>query len=427
MPRSIYIFGILIFCVVHGISYAQPADSLQFNSKSTLLQKLDSLQQEIDLIRTQLETDTAKPDSVKGIDNLLRGKSPDSTLLIEDQRSRRKRVDELLEEYMKRPGVVNFNGDATAIFQTQKLEDEYVTTATGSYDLFVASRLGERTLFFINLEAIGGDGPNANIQSFSSLNEDAGSTQTADGLDRMHVLEVWTEFAALGDALNFTVGKIDLTNYFDNNYVANDETSQFISGAFVNSAALAIPGNRPGFRMRAEIRRKFFLQAGVISRDNSGNNIFDNLFTIVSTGFRLGLTEKINCTYRIYGYFFGKNNEARGIGFSLDQPVSSRFDLFGRWTYNNSETAAIFGLENSWSTGIQWKTSFLKQSLRMAAAFGVNHATSELLLRERIFEFYIRQQLNRWTFVSSHLQIIDNAAGMNESYTILGIRTQFNF
>jgi hypothetical protein len=39
----------------------------------------------------------------------------------------------------------------------------------------------------------------------------------------------------------FTPGKGDLTNYFDTNAVANDETSQFLSSGLVNSVAVTFP------------------------------------------------------------------------------------------------------------------------------------------------------------------------------------------
>ena len=86
-----------------------------------------------------------------------------------------------------------------------------------------------------------------NLQKqLSSLNGDAGSTQSDDGFDRIVVNEAWTEFLFLDDIFTVTAGKIDLTNYFDNNAVANDENSQFITGALINNTAFVVPSNSPG-------------------------------------------------------------------------------------------------------------------------------------------------------------------------------------
>lgn len=71
-------------------------------------------------------------------------------------------------------------------------------------------------LLFIDIEAIGGNGPSYFTESFSDPNGDSGSQQGMDGIDRLNVLEAWAEFNALQGSINITAGKIDLTNYFDN-------------------------------------------------------------------------------------------------------------------------------------------------------------------------------------------------------------------
>ena len=218
-----------VFILISALQ-AQTPDSSRTTHIQQLQTKLDSLQIEIDRLRENAANPGDSRMDTTQFDAFLAA-PVDTSTRINNQRSRRSRLDALLEDYMQQPGIINFNGNATAILQGSVSEQENIATTTGSFDLFVATNLGAQTLLFIDLEAIGGNGPNENINSFTTLNDDAGSTRTGDGFDRMHVLEAWVEFSAFRDAAKLTAGKIDLTNYFDNNAVANDETAQFISGA----------------------------------------------------------------------------------------------------------------------------------------------------------------------------------------------------
>lgn len=415
-----------VLIIVSCIS-AQEADSSQAEQYRLLETKLDSLQQEISNLQAEIGDNITTADSFQAMNGLLADEAADTVGKIDDQRSRRRRLDALLEKYMKRPGVINFNGDATMILQGSFEEKENIATATGSFDLFVATRLGKQTLLFLDLEAIGGNGPNQNYETFTALNGDAGSTATGDGFDRMHVLEAWVEFSALRGAANFTVGKIDLTNYFDNNAVANDETSQFITGAFVNSAGLPVPGNTPGVRLRTDIKNQLFLQVGVVSTDNSGNRILERLFKIASTGFRLNMGRGVSGTYHVYGYLHEDANNAGGWGFSADQPTFLGIAFFGRWNKNVTELSNYWGIESAWSIGSKFETHILKQLLRVGVAYGTIKPVEKSLLKEHVTEIYVRHQLNRWTHISPHLQIVNNHAGSTENLLVLGFRTQFDF
>jgi len=103
----------------------------------------------------------------------------------------------------------------------------------------------------------------------------------------LSVNEAWVEVAPFDGDLTITSGKIDLSNYFDNNGVANDETSQFLSGAFVNSAALPFPGTSPGIRVRTTLAGVLYLQAALGNVDNTADRLFSDLFKIGSLGFKI--------------------------------------------------------------------------------------------------------------------------------------------
>lgn len=404
----------------------QGQDGKATNYDQRLLSKLDSLQNALDSLRVVVEkADTESPDS--SADRALADAAENIIGGLADQRSRRIRLDALLEEYMQRPGVINFNGSASAILQGSFAERQDIATATGSFDLFLATRLGGQALFFVDLEAIGGDGPDENHDTFTTLNGDAGSTQTGDGLDRLHVLEAWMEFSAFGGATKATVGKIDLTNYFDLNAVANDETTQFYSGLFVNSAALPVPGNTPGFRLLAEWNNRLFFQVAAASGDNSGNRIFDRLFKIASAWLSIAPGSDFNGAYRVYGYLDGDFDDAAGYGVSIDQAVGEDITLFGRWNRNDNRTSRFFGIKSAWSAGGQLEILFLKRVCVIGAAFGVTQPDKNQLLNERVWEAYVHHHISDWTQISPHLQFVENAAGSGDNLLIFGLRTQFDF
>lgn len=208
----------------------------------------------------------------------------------QDRLSRRKRVDALLRVINQRPGQVRFNGDATAIVQASVKGKPNIRVATGSMDLLAHTNFGDNVILFVDLEAIGGNGPLPYTHSVTNLNADAGSTQSPDGIDRLNVLEAWTDFTILGGILQATAGKIDLTNYFDNNAFANDETMQFITDAFVNGAAFAVPSNSPGLRVRTTLFGRFSVRAALAKTENTGVDITRGLYRIGELGIRFSPT-----------------------------------------------------------------------------------------------------------------------------------------
>ncbi len=342
----------------------------------------------------------------------------------EDQRSKRKRVDALLKAISARPGQLRFNGGATAILQWNPRFSNRFSTGTGSFDIFAHTSFGEQTLLFFDFEAVGGNGPNQHVSTIGSLNADAGSTQDSDGLDRLHVLEAWAEFSLLNEHVTITAGKIDLTNYFDNNAVANDETSQFLSGAFVNSNALPTPGSTPGVRFRTGILDLIYLQAALVSVDNSGDNVFSDLFKIGSMGFKILPETQWEANLRLYGYLHPSAQNRGGYGLSYDQELSDEIMLFGRWNRNERLLADRFLIKDAWSAGGRYRTHLGENRFVIGLAYGETRPV--FTRKEQLAELYARFQLNKWSFLSPHLQWLRPSGG-GEALTVLGVRTQFNF
>ncbi len=429
-PAARYIFILFpLFAIAAGTRLAaQEVDTTNILRAVELEGQLDSLRQSLRIVNAELQTMKAKLAEGTDIEKLLESMNGgEEEAVPEDQRSKRKRLDGLLKAISERPGQLRFNGGVTTIIQGNPRRRDRFSTATGSLDIFAHTSFGKGTLLFFDFEVIGGNGPAGRNARLGSLNADAGSTQDLQGFDRLSVLEAWGEFSLLDDGFVVTAGKIDLTNYFDNNGVANDETAQFISGPFVNSSALPAPGNSPGIRFRTTILDRFYLQAGLASVDNSGDHIFAEIVKMGSVGFKLLPDTDTEGNIRIYGYLHPEAGDGSGYGTSVDQALGGGVTLFGRWNRNNASLAGWFGVEKAWSAGGRFVTSVSGRKLVTAAAFGETYAAPAPSVKEQLFEGYVRLHLNRWAHISAHLQAIRFAPGAPHDVIIAGVRSQFNF
>lgn len=420
---------ILGFCILltTGSSFGQDTTDIKYQLKY-LSDRIDSLESiiKVNSFANYIKKDSARLSEDKNINpDLLESLTSFLSFDEEIQSSKRKRINDILGALRSAPGVLNFRGDATSSVQWKSGPGNF-STAVASFDIFAFSQLGDNIKFFANIEAIGGNGPNEQVNSFSGLNGDAGSTQVGVGLDLMHILEAWAEFEFLSGWFNITIGKIDLTNYFDINAVANDETLQFLSDPFVNSAALPVPQNSAGIKLNAKLANLIFFQVACASEDNSGNDIFNQLFKIVSTGLQANFGEGFNGEYHIYAYKSGIEKDAAGFGISVSQSFNG-LRVFGRWNSNNLEYSKIFPHKNYWSTGLDLDVSSIINGTKFGLAVGKINPFNKSLKDELISELYIRYQFNDWIYVSPHIQMVQNAAGLESEYFIIGFRSHFTF
>ncbi len=135
------------------------------------------------------------------------------------------------EEFQKRVNVaISGTGIVQHIAESLESATKKQTFAQGSIDVYLLSRPFINTLFFIDIESQGGQGPDSSIPNQSVLNNDTTSLPGVVQTDQVRLREAWLQKTAMSQKIQFIIGKIDLTNYFDRNRVANEETSQFITG-----------------------------------------------------------------------------------------------------------------------------------------------------------------------------------------------------
>src|SRR5581483_5192928 len=192
--------------------------------------------------------------------------------------SRRESLAEKIAGELEQSQRLKFGGSARGILQgVIGTDDRDQLLATGAVDLYFFTAPLPKSTFLIDLESLGGRGPDQVVGSLSRLNREA---DTLGVTDDVKVREAWLLQQFWDDRLYLVGGKIDLTNYFDQNGVANDETTAFLNSSLVNNPLLAQPVNGPGaavlFNPRGDLGGRF----GIQSSDGSGRHVAEKVYAI---------------------------------------------------------------------------------------------------------------------------------------------------
>jgi hypothetical protein len=416
---------IMLFQII--IIHSQEKNKPQVGKYSQIQVKIDSLQQQIKEIEDQIKKGEGRqPGNPNRKGPRKCGRRRGRLNTIWSQRYRYQLVNDAMESSQEF-GELTLNGSAVVSFQSLFDNPGQSSNAVGSFDLFLRTRLSQQVRLFFDFEVIGGNGPVMGTAPLSNLNGDAGSTQSKDCLDRINLLEAWAEFEILPSKLKIHGGKIDLTNYFDNNRVANDENSQFLGDMFVNSASLAAPVNTPGLRLQLTPIQCLNLQAGVVSIDNSGDSLLVNLFKIGSFGYKFFANTNYEAILRIYGYEHYLNQSALGWGASYDGLIGNKVKYFLRYGINSKGLSSNFPVGSAWSGGGEYWCSLFGKALKIGAAVGQINQARDIDYVENNIEVYTRHKINQWSYVSLHYQSIWSAGFDKNIASLIGVRTNFNF
>jgi len=257
-------------------------------------------------------------------------------------------------------GTIKISGSITAIVQAS--ENHKITSGqttndrtigAGAFDLYLESQITENTLFFANLEANSINQVFTPILSFPNGNSTFSTHLGPQNIDVMNILEIYVESIWYENKLTTTIGKLDLTNYFDGSLIAWDEHTQFLSGIFLDNPVFSsvVPLNTIGARIHYEMGRGFVFQAALASDDNSGDKLFNQLFGIIELDYKTHFFFGKEGNYRAYGYVeniasvdqmnnaTGGSTNALGGGISVDQGLTDKLTAFLRWGANESTLA----------------------------------------------------------------------------------------
>ena len=294
----------------------------------------------------------------------------------------------------------------------------------GSVDLYLIGKPALYTLFFVDIEAIGGFPPDDDINNVSALNSDNARRIN----DReLNLREVWLSTQLFDQELTLTAGMLDLTNYFDSNSVANDETTQFITDSLVNNPLLAPPSNGGGIAAVYDPKTGIKFKVGIQRGDNASKSLLEKTYSIFEVGYLSHFGSIPEGHYRAW-YRINENTrkENTAYGFSIDQKIDSAVTLFGRFGHAFAE-GQVDGDDIFYSAGVQFNKFILNPQDTWAIGFSNQNLASGV--DESLVEAYYNFHLTESLKTSFHLQYLihSDAGGTEKGYLLPGLRMQVDF
>ena len=291
-----------------------------------------------------------------------------------------------------------------------------------SADLLFSAGLAQYTSFFADVVGLSGAPPDAEIHGLTLLNS---YTARLVRQNEVNIREAWLRSEFFSQRLAVIAGRLDLTNYFDRNAAANDETSQFISDGLVNNPMLGLATNGAGVAGVYDPKGGFAFKAGMQQSNTDATNLSQSLYSLAELDYVArppGLSEG---NYRVW---FRNDNSSqrvrRGGGISADQKLSNVFGLFAR--YGTADTAG--GRDRFYSGGFQVQNGvvFSPQDF-----WGLGYAETQLKSgdRERLGEWYYNFLISDKLRLSFHLQhVFERPADAAEvGFLLPAIRLQARF
>ncbi len=297
----------------------------------------------------------------------------------------------------------------------------------GSLDLNLVVRPTDYARLFLDVEGLIGPGPDQVLGSLSRLNTDA---DRLEGREKAVIVrELWLRLALLDGRVRFNIGKLDVAHYFDRNFFAEDDSTQFLDNALLNNPMLKPPPNGPGAALRVSVgdwRYAF----GVHAPDDVDGDLSGLPFVIGEIGRRniFPLRGHYRLWTRVGSIPENRDRVTWGTGLSVDQLVTARIGVFLRagLSWNQGEDLT----SRAWSGGVQVAPTWLA---RQRDRFGVGYSVQrEVVGREELVECYYTLTLADWLSLTTNVQWLMSGpnqvrAGANRNIVIPGLRALFLF
>ncbi len=455
MPRRVFswffVFGLVLMWGNGGFAEEQDVMGL-----------VEKLQQRVEMLEKKLEAQNIEMNSQKVIVRSQQTKINDyeaQLLQFQEQRHREsiQSIDLMqglelgVSGTMIVQGADNINyADESRISKRSRADTSYSVDVTLKKEFENIDGRG-----FLHLEAGQGSGLEDHLILYSNVNRDSGDSEAS-----IELTEFWYEQALVSDKFVLTFGKLDPTVYFDQNDVANDETTQFLGWIFRNSPVIDFPDNGAGVRTAYAPVEWLELGYGLFDGIGGWEKVGDHVFHIGQVSFKTNLFD-LPGNYRFYGWNNNADHtkwldsdktkeSAFGFGLSFDQKFHDVVTVFTRYSWQNPKvfnpevTAADgsnYSLEQSWSAGLQVEGKpWGRESDVLGLAVGQvmpsdDYEKADPNLRAKTeghLEVYYKVQLNDHLSVSPDVQYIWNPYGKDiaensKGIFVMGMRAQVDF
>jgi len=343
---------------------------------------------------------------------------------------RRENINEKLEEALSDAEKRNVKIGVSAATVTQmsnRTEGDGTTTRGHAYelasaDLFFTAGLAQNTVFFADVVGLTGSPPDAEIPSATLLNS---YTARLVRQNELNLREAWVRTEVFSQRLALVAGRLDLTNYFDHNAAANDETTQFISDALVNNPTLGLAVNGAGAAAVFDPKNGVNFKIGVQQSNPNATNLSQSIYSLAEAGYVARPPTLGEGSYRIWYRWNNSSDTAqKAFGVSIDQKLLPTLTVFGRYGSADAET----GRDHFYSAGIQIQHGWVFNPLD---TWGIGYAQTDTALRrnEKLAEGYYNFRLTERLRLSLHLQRVMDSGGEASTfgYFLPGVRLQASF
>ena len=381
---------------------------------------------------------------------------------------RRKSIEDKIEEALASIQPIGIGISATGLLsgtigtgKTVASKAKNDLFASGSLDIGVTAKPASQTFLCIDLEALSDTGAGLRVPSLTSLNSDANRLTGPTQNEQVKVREAWiSTIFGKSREWTFTAGSMDLVSIFDQNNVANNETLQFVSDAFVNNPFIAPPANGAAAAVVYDPKGPYALKFAVMRPQpnlgangiGGGKKLGDTMWVAAEVDIRARPLQGLqNGVYRFWIRSNGEMDKRVNIayGVSFDQKLNRAVTFFGR--YGNRRTQSTVDANGKpvvptrddlhYSFGLEFRgpeLTFLPRDM-WAAAYSRTTVRSvkgqELTnggvgetegLFEAYYKFFITDHFHATPFVQ-WLQDSTRAELAKADDLILGLRTQVDF
>ncbi len=297
----------------------------------------------------------------------------------------------------------------------------------GSLDVNVVVRPTDWMRLFLDAEGLIGPGPDQDLGTLSRLNTDADRLEGRR--QKIIVREAFVRLAFLDEHVRFSIGKLDVGHYFDRNFFAEDETTQFLDTALLNSPRLQPPPNGPGAALRVSVG-DWRYAIGVHAPDDFDGELSGLPYMIGELGRRniFPLAGHYRWWTRVGSVPDDRDRVTWGTGVSIDQLVTPEIGVFLRAGLSRDQDEAL--TSHAWSAGVQIAPVWIgRDKDRFGLGYGVQR---EAAGREEIVETYYRLTVVDWFLLVTNVQWVVSGpnqatGGGNRNVVVPGVRAVLLF
>jgi len=337
------------------------------------------------------------------------------------------KIEDALSDQAKNSVQVGVNAAIApqAVFQTKgpKQEADRRAYQLASADLFFTAHVAQHTVFFADVVGLSGPPPDLETGGLTLLN---GFSARLVNQNELNLREAWLRTEVFSQKLSLIAGRLDLTNYFDHNAAANDETRQFLSDALVNNPTLNLAVNGSGLAAVFDPKRGLTFKVGLQQSKTEATNLSQSLYSLGEIGYVArpkGLGEG---NYRVwYRNDNSTDRNRNGYGLSLDQKLGvPQVTWFGRY----GSAQADVNRDHFYSGGLQFSNG---AGFYPGDIWGVGYSHYDLGIgpKERLMEGYYNFAISEKFRLSFHLtHVLEKQPGQETvGFLVPGIRLQASF